>query len=603
MSVALQFKLTQTGQVAVWNANNTGTSLNLTHIQFGSGNRVVSGTETALLSPQQAVAIAAGFSVSSSQIRMSAIFSGNQNYVIREVGLWAGDPAVAGSKLVGYWSQASGDLAMKSPGVDFIFSHDMVLDAAVPAGSLTILADNAQSAMLAMITAHEAKADPHPQYTTGAEVNALIEARVGDYVTSINVGNAYTVALDPVVTAYTAKTAFAFKASAANTGATTLNAGGGAKALVREDGTAMQAGDIPSGAVVTVVFDIATDAFRSTEIVASQIAAAIQAQTYTAFATSGVAPTFTLTPSPAITAYAAGQRFRVKFGAAGNGADTLNVSGLGAKSLKQYDATGAKAAPVIATNQLVDVEYDGAEFVLLDPLPSATGSTPAQFDNSTKLASTAFVQRALGNIQGLIVISSTPYNMNVAQLGSAVYFAGGSSVFNLPNMAGLPVGSMVYLSANVATTVNGYAGQPIDNRSNGGAASIVMAPQDDLFLAWTGGTWLAVGGSFVLRAGSGISGALFGSSKSTQGYQRLPSGLLLQWGTGVTAADGSIVVIFPIAFPNACVGIQGTHSGTGPAGMIEVFGTRTTTGVTVKTFNHLAQVSSGWLVSWFAIGY
>ncbi|WP_395060414.1 hypothetical protein [Polaromonas sp.] len=277
MSVALQFKLTQTGQAAVWNASNTGTSLNLTHIQFGSGNRAPSGTETALLSPQQAVAIAAGFSVSSTQIRMSAIFSGNQNYVVREVGVWAGDPEVVGSKLVGYWSQAAGDLAMKSPGVDFIFSHDMTLDAAVPAGSLTILADNAQSAMLAMITAHEAKADPHPQYTTNAEVNALIEARVGDYVTSTNVGNAYTVALDPVVTAYTNKTAFAYKASAANTGATTLDAGGGAKALVREDGTPMVAGDISAGAVVTVVFDATTDSFRVTEMVASQVNAVITA--------------------------------------------------------------------------------------------------------------------------------------------------------------------------------------------------------------------------------------------------------------------------------------------------------------------------------------
>lgn len=268
MSLVFQLKLTQTGQTAVWNANNTGTSLNLTHIQFGSGNRAPSGTETALLIPQQAVAIAAGFSVSSTQIRMSGIFSGNQNYVVREVGLWAGDPAVGGSKLVGYWSQAAGDLAMKSPGVDFIFSHDMTLDAAVPAGSLTILADNAQSAMLAMITAHEAAANPHNQYATKAGV---------------------------------------------------------------------------------------------------------QVQTYTAFTTAGAAPTFTLTASPVIAAYAAGQRFRVKFGAAGNGADTLNVNALGAKSLKQYDRTGAKVAAVITANQLADVEYDGVDFVILDPLPSAGG--------------------------------------------------------------------------------------------------------------------------------------------------------------------------------------------------------------------------------------
>ncbi len=42
-----------------------------------------------------------------------------------------------------------------------------------------------------------------------------------------------------------------------------------------------------------------------------------------------------------------------------------------AQSLKQYDASGSKVAAVIAVNQLVDVEYDGVDFVLLDPLPVA----------------------------------------------------------------------------------------------------------------------------------------------------------------------------------------------------------------------------------------
>jgi microcystin-dependent protein len=430
MSVALQFKLTQTGQAAVWNANNTGTSLNLTHIQFGSGNRAPSGTETALLSPQQAVAIAAGFSVSSTQIRMSAIFTGNQNYVIREVGLWAGDPAVAGSKLVGYWSQAAGDLAMKSPGVDFIFSHDMTLDAAVPAGSLTILADNAQSAMLAMITAHEAKADPHPQYTTNAEVNALIEARVGDYVTSTNVGNAYTVALDPVVVAYTAKTAFAFKASAANTGATTLNAGGGAKALVREDGTVMVAGDIASGAVVTVVFDTATDSFRVTELVASQMASAIQNQSYTAISTAGAAPAFTGTVAPAITAYSAGQRFRIKFHAGATGVSTLNLHGLGAKSLKQYDYAGGKVNAVVVANQLVDVEYDGADFVLLDPLPGFSVQ-PGEVQFFAMNAAPTGYLKANG-----AAISRTAYAALFTVIGTTFGAGDGGTTFNLPDLRG-----------------------------------------------------------------------------------------------------------------------------------------------------------------------
>lgn len=96
----------------------------------------------------------------------------------------------------------------------------------------------------------------------------------------------------------------------------------------------------------------------------------IQGQTYTAFTTTGATGAFVLTPIPALTVYGAGQRFRVKFHAVGNGADSINVSGLGNKSLKQYDSTGAKVAAVIVANQLADIEFDGADFVILDPLPS-----------------------------------------------------------------------------------------------------------------------------------------------------------------------------------------------------------------------------------------
>lgn len=105
--------------------------------------------------------------------------------------------------------------------------------------------------------------------------------------------------------------------------------------------------------------------------------AALQAQSYTAFTTAGTAPAFTLTPTPAITAYAANQRFRIKAHAAGTtGSNTLNVSSLGVKNIKQYDATGAKVAGIIASGQLADVEYDGTDFVILDPLPS-TGAVQA----------------------------------------------------------------------------------------------------------------------------------------------------------------------------------------------------------------------------------
>lgn len=134
----------------------------------------------------------------------------------------------------------------------------------------------------------------------------------------------------------------------------------------------------------------------------SRLADLLQKQTYTAFTTAGAAPNFTLTPTPAITAYAAGQRFRVKFHSAGAGADTLSISGLGNKVLKQYDAAGAKiGASINAANFLCDIEYDGVDLVILNPLPAVvvTPTNDPTYANSGNLAaSTSWVRGAMSAI-------------------------------------------------------------------------------------------------------------------------------------------------------------------------------------------------------------
>jgi len=94
--------------------------------------------------------------------------------------------------------------------------------------------------------------------------------------------------------------------------------------------------------------------------------AGIQKQSWTAFTTGGTSGVYTLTPLPAITAYTANVRFNVKFNAVSALTNTINVSGLGAKSLKMYDSDGAKIAAMFALNQISDVIYDGTDFVVLD---------------------------------------------------------------------------------------------------------------------------------------------------------------------------------------------------------------------------------------------
>lgn len=75
----------------------------------------------------------------------------------------------------------------------------------------------------------------------------------------------------------------------------------------------------------------------------------------------GTADALTLSPSPAITAYAAGQTFRFKAGASANtGAATVAVSGLAAIAV-QNDGS-ALAAGDIAANKWYEITYDGAAF-------------------------------------------------------------------------------------------------------------------------------------------------------------------------------------------------------------------------------------------------
>jgi hypothetical protein len=46
-------------------------------------------------------------------------------------------------------------------------------------------------------------------------------------------------------------------------------------------------------------------------------------------------------------------------------------------------------------------------------------------------------------------------------------------------------------------------------------------------------------------------------SKATTGYQKLPGGLIVQWGVGQVSST-TVEITFPIAFPTACFGVTNT---------------------------------------------
>jgi hypothetical protein len=106
------------------------------------------------------------------------------------------------------------------------------------------------------------------------------------------------------------------------------------------------------------------------------------------------------------------------------------------------------------------------------------------------------------------------------------------------------------------------------------------------------------------------------SSKSTNGYQKLPSGLIIQWGTYSYTGNGAAyqygTLNFNISFPNVCVAaiITGSTIYTGASlntgGPVSVYATDSYTASNFRwrtDTNVNSNFSGTQVFSWVAIGY
>ncbi|WP_246858290.1 gp53-like domain-containing protein [Enterobacter hormaechei] len=96
----------------------------------------------------------------------------------------------------------------------------------------------------------------------------------------------------------------------------------------------------------------------------------------------------------------------------------------------------------------------------------------------------------------------------------------------------------------------------------------------------------------------------FASSLGFNGYQKLPSGLLIQWGAfsvnGTSGAVGSADVTFPIAFPTAVRNLNAFMSTNDPSQRFTGFDIGNTT-TTKARFTYVTPTSNP--IYWSAIGY
>lgn len=197
--------------------------------------------------------------------------------------------------------------------------------------------------------------------------------------------------------------------------------------------------------------------------------------------------------------------------------------------------------------------------------PALTGTptapTQAQFDASTKLVTAAFLKRF-----GVQFASVQPFTGaligSVAHVGGMVYgYSNSLNSYSLPDSVadGIPVGATIRIlnAGSQALTVVPKAADKVQSFAGGPATtsiSLQVGSYADFTLvsSGVGAVWLASGTATL----DGNGGSPFAALKSTSGYFKLPSGIIVQWmDTGAFNATAGNVATFylPIAYPNAQV--------------------------------------------------
>lgn len=167
---------------------------------------------------------------------------------------------------------------------------------------------------------------------------------------------------------------------------------------------------------------------------------------------------YAITITPAITAYAAGQRFTFKAGTANTGPCTLNVSALGAKDIKKNYNEALITGDILA-NQIVEVVYDGTNMQMVSkaPIPTPTvqtftaqaattlGSTTTRFDVTEPVTDTIrYTWDGTGTDPGItaitvptgIVVMIESDQLSDGNTGSFVVTGSGSNYFEVTNALG-----------------------------------------------------------------------------------------------------------------------------------------------------------------------
>jgi hypothetical protein len=205
---------------------------------------------------------------------------------------------------------------------------------------------------------------------------------------------------------------------------------------------------------------------------------------------------------PPYTSYVAGMTLSFIPANTNTDAVTLDLDGLGAKNVFVGSSTALSSGDLVA-GRIAQIQYDGTRFQLYQSSIADNTITTAKIVNSA-------------------VTTAKIADANV----TAVKLAAGAAVSNIGFTPVQQGGGTGQLTNKV------YIGYSAENKLK----ATVDSTDFGYFLT-----------------GSSVPA----NSLSASGYEKLPSGLIMQWGT-FTQAGSATTVTFPISFPSICVSVQQT---------------------------------------------
>jgi hypothetical protein len=181
------------------------------------------------------------------------------------------------------------------------------------------------------------------------------------------------------------------------------------------------------------------------------------------------------------------------------------------------------------------------------------------------------------NFSGTGIALAANTTLTASQMGNWAQVQAANVTATLPPLSSVSPGATItfVVGAQSGFTIKANGSEIIQSSTATQANTYLPLPGETVTLAanGTGVAWYVVEGGFSTPS--------FSSSKVTSGYQKLPSGLIIQWGiTAASITGGSMSATFPIAFPNTCLFAAGASTANSAPTAWMATGTTTTTGAT-----------------------